>query len=74
MTRDIMDEVTRAHTEAVQRCERIGFDAIELHGAHGYLVSSFLSPIANRREDEYGGDIINRMRYPLELFTQMRDA
>ena len=41
MTRDIMDEVTRAHTEAVQRCERIGFDAIELHGAHGYLVSSF---------------------------------
>ena len=74
MTRDIMDKVTRAHTEAVQRCERIGFDAIELHGAHGYLVSSFLSPLANRREDEYGGDILNRMRYPLELFTKMRDA
>ena len=74
MTRDIMDEVTHAHTETVKRCERLGFDAIELHGAHGYLVSSFLSPIANRREDEYGGTITNRMRYPLELFTKMRDA
>jgi len=74
MTRDTMDEVTHAHTETVKRCERLGFDAIELHGAHGYLVSSFLSPIANRREDEYGGTITNRMRYPLELFTKMRDA
>ena len=74
MTRKIMDQVTYAHTEAVKRCERIGFDAIELHGAHGYLISSFLSPIANRRDDEYGGDITNRMRYPLELFSNMRDS
>lgn len=74
MTREMMDELKNAHIEAVERCERIGFDAIELHGAHGYLISSFLSPIANRRTDEYGGDIANRMGFPLELFSAMRDT
>tara|TARA_B110000444_G_scaffold260883_1_gene309716 strand:+ start:3256 stop:4350 length:1095 start_codon:yes stop_codon:yes gene_type:complete len=74
MDRDLMNEVLQAHVQAVKRCDRIGFDAVELHGAHGYLVSSFLSPIANRRTDEYGGEIANRMRFPLELFVAMRDA
>ena len=74
MDRSLMDEVIQAHVQAVKRCERIGFDAIEMHGAHGYLISSFLSPIANRRADEFGGDIKNRMRFPLELFSAMREA
>ena len=59
MDRSLMEDVIEAHVQAVQRCERIGFDAVELHGAHGYLVSSFLSPIANQRTDEYGGAIRN---------------
>ena len=58
MTRDIMEEVIRAHIEAVQRCERMGFDAIELHGAHGYLVSSFLSPIATAAKTSMGAILL----------------
>ena len=74
MNRGLMEDVIEAHVQAVQRCERIGFDAVELHAAHGYLVSSFLSPISNRRTDKYGGSMQNRMRFPLELFTAMRNA
>ena len=74
MDRSLMKHVIEAHVQAVHRCERIGFDAVELHGAHGYLVSSFLSPIANQRTDEYGGPMQNRMRFPLELFAAMREA
>jgi 2,4-dienoyl-CoA reductase-like NADH-dependent reductase (Old Yellow Enzyme family) len=58
--------------DSAQRAERIGFDAIELHGAHGYLIHEFLSPLANRREDEYGGSLANRMRFPLEVFAAVR--
>ena len=54
--------------------ERANFDMIELHAAHGYLISSFISPLSNQREDEYGGSLENRMRYPLEVFKAMRDA
>jgi anthraniloyl-CoA monooxygenase len=50
-----------------------GFDMLELHCAHGYLLSSFLTPVSNRRTDEYGGSVENRMRYPLEIFTAMRE-
>ena len=74
MDRALMDEVIAGFVQAVERCERIGFDAIELHGAHGYLLSEFLSPIANRRGDEYGGSIENRMRFPLEVFEAARAA
>jgi len=58
--------------ESVRRAERIGFDAIELHAAHGYLLHEFLSPLSNLREDEYGGSLANRMRFPLEVVAAMR--
>ena len=50
--------------DSARRAERIGFDAIELHSAHGYLMHEFLSPLSNRRDDEYGGTLNNRMRFP----------
>jgi NADPH2 dehydrogenase len=61
-----------AFVSAAQRAERLGIDALELHGAHGYLLHQFLSPIANRRTDQYGGSLENRMRYPLEVFDAVR--
>jgi len=59
---------------AAKRADRIGVDGIELHGAHGYLLHQFLSPIANQRQDEYGGSFENRIRFPLELFAAVRAA
>ncbi|MFI4889532.1 MAG: NADH:flavin oxidoreductase/NADH oxidase [Steroidobacterales bacterium] len=59
---------------AARRAAQLQFDAIELHGAHGYLLHEFLSPIANRRSDEYGGSLQNRMRFPLEVFDAVRAA
>jgi 2,4-dienoyl-CoA reductase-like NADH-dependent reductase (Old Yellow Enzyme family) len=59
---------------AAQRCERLGIDVIELHFAHGYLAHEFLSPLSNERTDEYGGSLENRMRFPLELFTAVREV
>ena len=64
--------VVDAFAAATRRARRIGFDAIELHGAHGYLLHQFLSPICNRREDAYGGSLENRMRFPLEIFDAVR--
>lgn len=58
--------------DSTRRARRLGFDAIELHGAHGYLIHEFLSPLSNRREDEYGGSLANRMRLPLEVFAAVR--
>jgi len=60
--------------DSARRAARIGIDAIELHGAHGYLMHQFLSPISNRRTDEYGGSLENRMRFPLEVFDAVRAA
>ncbi|ROZ75035.1 NADH:flavin oxidoreductase/NADH oxidase [Ramlibacter sp. WS9] len=60
--------------EATRRAARLGFDGIEVHGAHGYLLHQFLSPIANKREDAYGGSVENRMRFPLEVFDAVRGA
>jgi len=74
MTRADMDAVVAAHAAAARRGEAAGFDLLELHMAHGYLLSTFLSPLTNRRSDEYGGSIENRMRFPLEVFAAVRAA
>ena len=72
MTRADMDLVRDQFTAAAEMAERAGFDMIELHAAHGYLVSSFITPLSNKRCDEYGGNLENRMRFPLEIFRAMR--
>ncbi|MEO0480263.1 MAG: bifunctional salicylyl-CoA 5-hydroxylase/oxidoreductase [Planctomycetota bacterium] len=69
-----MQRVEAEFVAATKRGVDAGFDMIELHGAHGYLLSSFLSPLTNHRTDEYGGSIENRMRYPLRVFRSMREA
>lgn len=74
MTRADMDEVRDQFVLSTEMSARAGFDMIELHAAHGYLVSSFISPVSNTRTDDYGGSLTNRMRYPLEIFTAMRAA
>ncbi len=63
-----------AFVAAAKRSERLGIDAIEVHGAHGYLLHQFLSPISNKRTDQYGGSLENRMRFPLEVFDAVRAA
>ncbi|MEV4935869.1 oxidoreductase, partial [Sphingobium sp. LSP13-1-1.1] len=72
LTRAEMLDLIEAHRQAVARAERIGFDLIEMHGGHGYLIHQFLSPLANQRTDEFGGSLENRMRFPLEVFKAMR--
>ena len=72
MDRDDMDAVTAQFVAATEMALRSGFDMIELHAAHGYLISSFISPLSNQRDDEYGGSLQARLRYPLEVFGAMR--
>jgi 2,4-dienoyl-CoA reductase-like NADH-dependent reductase (Old Yellow Enzyme family) len=75
MTKDDIQRVEDAFIAAVERCKKAGFDFIEVHGAHGYLLSSFLSPISNTRTDEFGGQSLeNRMRFPLRLIKRIRGA
>lgn len=74
MDRADMDRVRDAFVEAAKMAERCGFDMIELHMAHGYLLSSFITPLTNTRTDAYGGSLENRMRYPLEVFRAVRAA
>jgi anthraniloyl-CoA monooxygenase len=71
-TRADLDNVTADFAAAARRAVDAGFDLVEVHAAHGYLLSSFLSPVSNKRTDEYGGSLENRLRYPLEVFDAVR--
>jgi len=74
ITREEMEQVKQAFCNAAKRADAAGFDAIEIHAAHGYLISSFLSPVTNKRTDEYGGSLHNRSRYLMELLEVVRDV
>ena len=74
MTEDDMAHVTASFTGAAKRALRVGFDAIELHFAHGYLLHSFVSPLSNKRNDAYGGAFEGRMKFPLEVVRSVRAA
>ena len=74
LDRKRMDEIKAQFVTSVEYAEQAGFDMVEIHAAHGYLIASFISPLTNRRDDEYGGDIDAQMRYPLEVFAAMRAA
>ena len=74
MSRADMDRVTADFVRSTQLAAQAGFDWLELHCAHGYLLSSFISPLTNRRDDDYGGSLDNRLRYPIEVFKAVRAA
>ncbi|WP_119681146.1 NADH:flavin oxidoreductase/NADH oxidase [Indioceanicola profundi] len=69
-----LDRVRDAFVESAKRAARMGFETVQLHAAHGYLLHQFLSPISNQRDDSYGGSLENRMRFPLEVFDAVRAA
>lgn len=69
-----LDRIRDAFADAARRSARLGLDAIQIHGAHGYLLHEFLSPLSNHRDDDYGGSLENRMRFPLEVFDAVRAA
>ncbi len=71
---DGLRRIRDAFADAAVRAARLGIDAVQLHGAHGYLLHQFLSPLSNRRDDDYGGSLANRMRFPLEVFDAVRAA
>lgn len=72
MTKGDIDNMIEAYGQAARRAVASGFDAVELHGAHGYLINQFLSPYSNQRMDEYGGSMENRVRFPLEVLSRVR--
>ncbi|QES44385.1 bifunctional salicylyl-CoA 5-hydroxylase/oxidoreductase [Streptomyces venezuelae] len=72
LSRAGLTEIREQFMSAARRADRAGFDLLELHAAHGYLLSGFLSPLTNRRTDAYGGDLAGRLRYPLEVFDAVR--
>ncbi len=74
MERPDMEQVRDTFVQAAQMADEAGFDMLHLHMAHGYLLASFLSPLTNQRDDEYGGSLENRLRFPLEVFDAVRTA
>jgi 2,4-dienoyl-CoA reductase-like NADH-dependent reductase (Old Yellow Enzyme family) len=74
LSREEMIRIRDAFAEAARRAARLGMDAVQVHGAHGYLIHQFLSPLSNRRDDDYGGSLENRLRFPLEIFDAVRAA
>ena len=74
LTQDEIHEIITAFGDASRRAKAWGFDAVQLHGAHGYLINQFLSPLTNRRTDEYGGNRENRGRFLLEVYRKIRET
>ena len=74
LTRSEIEDLIESFARSAERAERIGFDAIELHGAHGYLLHQFLSPLSNQRQDDYGGSLENRMRFSIQVFDAVRGS
>ena len=74
MTVEHMQRTIADFVAAAKRARELGFDYLEVHGAHGYLLHNFLSPLTNQRNDDYGGSTRNRMRFPLEVFSAVRDV
>lgn len=74
MTHSMIEQAVRSFAEAARRAEVAGLDGVEVHGAHGYLIAQFLSPLTNRRTDEYGGPIEHRLRFALEVLQAVRDS
>jgi 2,4-dienoyl-CoA reductase-like NADH-dependent reductase (Old Yellow Enzyme family) len=74
LDRDALTQLRRAFAGSATRAARLGIDAVQIHCAHGYLLHQFLSPLSNRRDDEYGGSLENRMRFPIEVFRSVRDV
>ncbi|MFC0219208.1 NADH:flavin oxidoreductase/NADH oxidase [Pseudochelatococcus lubricantis] len=74
LDRNGLERIRLAFAQAAERSGRLGLDAVQIHAAHGYLLHEFLSPLSNRRDDEYGGSLENRLRFPLEVFDAVRAA
>ncbi|MGD8910559.1 MAG: NADH:flavin oxidoreductase/NADH oxidase [Chromatiales bacterium] len=74
LDREEMTKIRQAFVSAAVRADRLGIEVIEIHAAHGYLLHEFLSPLSNRREDEYGGSLEKRLRFPLEVYAAVREA
>lgn len=74
LDRGALDRIRNAFAESARRAARLDLDGVQIHGAHGYLLHEFLSPLSNHRDDEYGGSLENRMRFPLEVFDAVRAA
>jgi 2,4-dienoyl-CoA reductase-like NADH-dependent reductase (Old Yellow Enzyme family) len=74
MTKEDIEKATEDFAQAAERAVNAGFEVIEIHAAHGYLFHEFLSPLSNKRADEYGGTLENRMRFPLEVLRRVREA
>lgn len=73
LTTQEVKDLVEAYAQAIRRCKEAGYDAIELHGAHGYLINQFVSPFSNKRTDEYGGNFENRLRFPLEIIARAKE-
>lgn len=74
LSRDELADIRGAFAQSARRAARLGIEAVQIHAAHGYLLHEFLSPLSNHRDDEYGGSLEGRMRFPLEVFRAVRDA
>lgn len=74
LSREEIDELTKAFRDAALRAKKAGFDAVEIHGGHGYLLNQFLSPYTNKRTDLYGGSLENRLRFPLNVIQEVRET